>query len=244
MWQRFTERARKAVFFAQEEAGKLGEGYVSTEHLLLGLLRDPGFTVKQLLAESGNTAVTPERIRAEVMKQLPRGDSRTSPDMTLTPRAKRVIDLAYDECRLMNDGNLGEGHFFLALMREGDGLAGRVLAKFGFEITKARQIVMQCVSPLGDIDSSDSPESAHEPLTYNLELAKEAAILDTKIQAAVLKANPCAEVALQPSLQFLRQAKLLSLENAIDNGSSLEEIKEISESFDYLEGLLRKDKQS
>ncbi|HEY3780620.1 MAG TPA: ATP-dependent Clp protease ATP-binding subunit [Fimbriimonadaceae bacterium] len=139
MWQRFTERARKVVFYAQEEAQKFGEGYVSTEHLLLGLVRESDSVAARVLDKLG---VSLNRIRAEVEKQLPRGDARPSQDMTLTPRAKRVIDLAYDEARNLNNNYIGTEHLLLGLIREGDGLAGRVLAKLGVELEKARREVM------------------------------------------------------------------------------------------------------
>jgi ATP-dependent Clp protease ATP-binding subunit ClpC len=138
MWQRFTERARKVVFFAQEEAQKFGEGYVSTEHLLLGLVRESDSVAARVLERLG---VSLSRIRTEVEKQLPRGDARPSQEMTLTPRAKRVIDLAYDEQRNLNNNYIGTEHLLLGLIREGDGLAGRVLAKLGVELERARREV-------------------------------------------------------------------------------------------------------
>lgn len=147
MWQRFTERARKVVFYAQEEAQKFGEGYVSTEHLLLGLVRESDSVAARVLEKLG---VSLTRIRAEVEKQLPRGDARPNQDMTLTPRAKRVIDLAYDEARNLNNNYIGTEHLLLGLIREGDGLAGRVLFKLGVELEKARREVMT----LQDNDSS------------------------------------------------------------------------------------------
>ncbi len=139
MWQRFTERARKVVFYAQEEAQKFGEGYVSTEHLLLGLVRESDSVAARVLEKLG---VGLGKIRTEVEKQLPRGDARPSQDMTLTPRAKRVIDLAYDEARNLNNNYIGTEHLLLGLIREGDGLAGRVLAKLGVELDRARKEVM------------------------------------------------------------------------------------------------------
>ncbi len=139
MWQRFTERARKVVFYAQEEAQKFDDGYVSTEHLLLGLVREPDSGAARVLEKLG---VGLSRIRAEVEKQLPRGESRPSQDMTLTPRAKRVIDLAYDEARNLNNNYIGTEHLLLGLIREGDGLAGRVLYKLGVELDAARQATL------------------------------------------------------------------------------------------------------
>ncbi|MFQ3586047.1 MAG: ATP-dependent Clp protease ATP-binding subunit [Fimbriimonadaceae bacterium] len=152
MWQRFTERARKVVFYAQEEAQKFGEGYVSTEHLLLGLVREPDSVAARVLEKLG---VSLSRIRAEVEKQLPRGDARPTQDMTLTPRAKRVIDLAYDEARNLNNNYIGTEHLLLGLIREGDGLAGRVLAKLGVELERARREVMA----LQDSESQTKPGS-------------------------------------------------------------------------------------
>ena len=152
MWQRFTERARKVVFYAQEEAQKFGEGYVSTEHLLLGLVRESDSVAARVLDKLG---VSLTRIRAEVEKQLPRGDARPSQDMTLTPRAKRVIDLAYDEARNLNNNYIGTEHLLLGLIREGDGLAGRVLAKLGVDLEKARRDVMS----LQDNESQAKPGS-------------------------------------------------------------------------------------
>ncbi len=127
------------MFYAQEEAQKFGEGYVSTEHLLLGLVRESDSVAARVLEKLG---VSLNRIRSEVEKQLPRGDARPSQDMTLTPRAKRVIDLAYDEARNLNNNYIGTEHLLLGLIREGDGLAGRVLQKLGVELEKARREVM------------------------------------------------------------------------------------------------------
>ncbi len=139
MWQRFTERARKVVFFAQEEAQKFGEGYVSTEHLLLGLVRDEDSVAARVLDKLG---VSLERVREEVEKQLPRAERKSVQEMTLTPRAKRVIDLAYDEARSLNNNYIGTEHLLLGLIREGEGLAGRVLAKLGVEVERARAEVL------------------------------------------------------------------------------------------------------
>ncbi|MFN3684317.1 MAG: ATP-dependent Clp protease ATP-binding subunit [Fimbriimonadaceae bacterium] len=139
MWQRFTERARKVVFYAQEEAQRFGEGYVSTEHLLLGLVREQDSVAARVLDKLG---VSLSRIKAEIEKQLPRGDVRNNQEMSLTPRAKRVIDLAYDEARNLNNNYIGTEHLLLGLIREGDGLAGRVLNKLGVDLERARREVM------------------------------------------------------------------------------------------------------
>jgi ATP-dependent Clp protease ATP-binding subunit ClpA len=138
MWQRFTEAARKAVFYAQEEAQGLGEGYVSTEHLLLGLLREANTATRVL----DRLMVSPEQVANRIKAELP--DRKREPrQMTLTPRAKRVIDLAYEEARGMDHNHIGSEHLLLGIIREGDGFSGRVLASFDVNLEKARQIVIE-----------------------------------------------------------------------------------------------------
>src|SRR6184192_2230127 len=138
MWQRFTERARRVVFFAQEEAARLGENYVGTEHLLLGLVRESDSVAARILDRLG---VPLGRIRAEIERQVTRGHGNLGQDMQLTPRAKRVIDLAYEEARQLNNNYIGTEHLLLGLIREGDGLAARVLVKQGADLERTRREV-------------------------------------------------------------------------------------------------------
>jgi len=140
MWQRFTERARKCVFYAQEETGRLGGNYVSAEHLLLGLLRETDNVAVRVLDRIG---VSREVLLAEVNRQVVPGDGGLGQDLQLTPRAKRVIDLAYDEARQLNNNYIGTEHMLLGLIAEGDGLAGRVLSKFGVDLERTRREVVQ-----------------------------------------------------------------------------------------------------
>jgi ornithine carbamoyltransferase len=140
MWQRFTERARRVVFLAQEEAGRLGENYVSTEHLLLGLVRESDSAAVKVLDQMG---IGIAQIRSEIEKHVTRGDGTLGQDMQLTPRAKRVIDLAYDEARSLQNDFIGTEHLLLGLIREAEGLGGRVLDELGAELHKARSIVLE-----------------------------------------------------------------------------------------------------
>ncbi|MFQ3548603.1 MAG: ATP-dependent Clp protease ATP-binding subunit [Armatimonadota bacterium] len=139
MWQRFTERAKRVVLSAQEEAARLGENYVSTEHLLLGLVREQDCVAARILDRMG---VSLQKIRTKIEEHIKRGDGRLGQDMQLTPRAKRVIDLAYDESRNLNNNYIGTEHLLLGLIREGDGLAGRVLRDLGVDLEKTRKEVM------------------------------------------------------------------------------------------------------
>src|SRR5437016_5122285 len=138
MWQRFTERARRVVFFAQEEAARLGENYVGTEHLLLGLVRENDSVAARILDRLG---VPLGRIRSDIERQVTRGHGNLGQDMQLTPRAKRVIDLAYEEARQLNNNYIGTEHLLLGLIREGDGLAARVLVKLGADLERTRREV-------------------------------------------------------------------------------------------------------
>src|SRR6266702_187026 len=138
MWQRFTERARRVVFFAQEEAARLGENYVGTEHLLLGLIREMDSVAGRILERLGLSA---DQIRKEVEAQVTRGQGHLGQDMQLTPRAKRVIDLAYEEARQLNNNYIGTEHLLLGLIREGNGLAARVLVKLGADLERTRREV-------------------------------------------------------------------------------------------------------
>src|SRR5207247_1555197 len=122
MWQRFTERARRVVFFAQEEAARLGENYVGTEHLLLGLVRENDSVAARILDRLG---VPLSRIRSDIERQVTRGHGNLGQDMQLTPRAKRVIDLAYEEARQLNRQYVGTEHLRLGRSRQGEGRHAR-----------------------------------------------------------------------------------------------------------------------
>ncbi len=127
------------MFNAQLEAQRLGENYVSSEHLLLGLIMVEDCLALRVLQTLG---VTAEAIRAEIERHVTRGDSSVDKDMQLTPRAKRIIDLAYDEARQLDVTYIGAEHLLLGMLREAEGLAGRMLAKLGIELEPARLAVM------------------------------------------------------------------------------------------------------
>jgi RimJ/RimL family protein N-acetyltransferase len=144
MWQRFTENARKAIFHAQEEAQRHGEGYVSTEHVLIGILRITDCVAYRVLVQLG---ASPSRIEEEVESQMPSDDATPGKNMSLTPRAKRVIDLAYDEARNLDSDDIGTEHLLLGLIREGQGLAGRVLERLGVRLDPTRSAIVNTQGP-------------------------------------------------------------------------------------------------
>jgi ATP-dependent Clp protease ATP-binding subunit ClpA len=138
MWTRFSNHARTVIFFAQEEAGRLGESFVSTEHLLLGILKQPESIGFRLLESIG---VPPSRLRSELDEAIEHGTGRAGAEMQLTPLAKRTIDLAYDEARKLSDNFIGSEHLLLALIRQDQGLASIALARFDASLEKARSTV-------------------------------------------------------------------------------------------------------
>ena len=156
------------VFFAQEEAGRLGENYVSTEHLLLGLVRENDSVAARILDRLG---ISLGRIRSEIERQVARGDGRLGQDMQLTPRAKRVIDLAYDEARQLNNNYIGTEHLLLGLIREGEGLAGRVLNKLGVDLERTRRevILLQDSEPQGGTAAAGQPARPQRSRTPTLD---------------------------------------------------------------------------
>ncbi len=142
MWQRFTENARSTVYHAQEEAAGLGENYVGTEHLLLGLIRVLERASLSTCAKVLKQLKIPlELLRSEIERQVTRGHGNLGQELQLTPRAKRTIDLAYEEARQLNTNHIGMEHLLLGLIREGDCLAARTLVKHGADLLQTRKVV-------------------------------------------------------------------------------------------------------
>lgn len=152
MFGRFTERAQKVLALAQEEAVRLGHNNVGTEHILLGLVREgEGIAAKALSAlglEAG-------KIQKEVETLIGRGQEAVQ-TIHYTPRAKKVIELSMDEARKLGHSYVGTEHILLGLIREGEGVAARVLNNLGISLNKARQQVLQLLG------SNESSASGHQ----------------------------------------------------------------------------------
>ncbi|KIL37148.1 Clp protease ClpX [Gordoniibacillus kamchatkensis] len=139
MFGRFTERAQKVLSLAQEEAVRLGHNNIGTEHILLGLIREgEGIAAKALVA----LGLGLEKIQDEVESLIGRGQEQPS-NIAYTPRAKKVIELSMDEARKLGHTYVGTEHILLGLIREGEGVAARVLNNLGVSLNKARQQVLQ-----------------------------------------------------------------------------------------------------
>jgi Clp amino terminal domain, pathogenicity island component len=151
MFERFTERARRVVVFAQEEARELNHSYIGTEHLLLGLMRDAGSVAAQALHE---LEISQDAVRERVTEIIGRGQQAPSGHIPFTPRAKKVLELSLREALQLNHNYIGTEHILLGLVREGEGVAAQVLIKLGGSLSRVRDKVIELAPP----GSSEGPE--------------------------------------------------------------------------------------
>src|SRR5579884_3304277 len=142
-FDKFTERARKVLQLAQEEAQRFNHNYIGTEHLLLGLVREGEGVAAKVLA---NLGVDLNKVRSAVEFIIGRGDRTVTGDIGLTPRAKKVIELAVDEARRLDHHYVGTEHLLLGLIREGEGIAAGVLESLGVTLEKARAEVLKVLT--------------------------------------------------------------------------------------------------
>ena len=133
MFERFTEKAIKVIMLAQEEARRLRHNFVGTEQVLLGLIGEGTGVAAKTLKSMG---VTLKDARAEVEKIIGRGSGFVAVEIPFTPRAKRVLELSWDEARQLGHNYIGTEHLLLGLIREGEGVAARVLENLGVDLNK------------------------------------------------------------------------------------------------------------
>jgi ATP-dependent Clp protease ATP-binding subunit ClpC len=142
-FDKFTERARRVLTLAQEEAQRFNHNYIGTEHLLLGLVREGEGVAAKVLA---NLGVELSKVRSAVEFIIGRGDRVVTGEIGLTPRAKKVIELAVDEARRLNHHYIGTEHLLLGLVREGEGIAAGVLESLGVNLEKVRAETQRILS--------------------------------------------------------------------------------------------------
>jgi hypothetical protein len=143
MFERFTDRARRVVVLAQEEAVGLKHNYIGTEHILLGLIREREGVAARALESLG---ISLEAVRSEVEEIIGQGQSAPTGQIPFTPRAKKVLELSLREALQLGHSYIGTEHILLGLIREGEGVAAQVLAKLGGELSRVRQQVIQLLS--------------------------------------------------------------------------------------------------
>jgi ATP-dependent Clp protease ATP-binding subunit ClpC len=142
MFERFTDQARRVVVLAQEEARRLNHSQIGTEHLLLGLLREPASVATEVLVSLG---VSVEEVRVGVEESIGRGQTAPRGDMLFTPRAKRALELSLREAEQLGHHDVGTEHLLLGLLREGEGVAAQVLVGLGADHGRVRERVLALV---------------------------------------------------------------------------------------------------
>jgi ATP-dependent Clp protease ATP-binding subunit ClpA len=140
MFERFTDRARRVVVLAQEEARMLNHNYIGTEHLLIGLIREDRGVAGKGLESLG---ISVDAVRQQVEEMIGMGEQAPSGHVPFTPRAKKVLELSLREALQLGHDYIGPGHIMLGLIREGDGVAAQVLVRLGADLNQVRQQVIQ-----------------------------------------------------------------------------------------------------
>ncbi len=148
MFERFTEKAIKVIMLAQEEARRLGHNFVGTEQILLGLIGEGTGVAAKVLKSMG---VNLKDSRVEVEKIIGRGSGFVAVEIPFTPRAKRVLELSLEEARQLGHNYIGTEHLLLGLIREGEGVAARVLENLGVDLTKVRTQVIRMLGETAEV---------------------------------------------------------------------------------------------
>ena len=153
MFERFTEKAIKVIMLAQEEARRLGHNFVGTEQILLGLIGEGTGVAAKVLKSMG---VNLKDARVEVEKIIGRGSGFVAVEIPFTPRAKRVLELSLEEARQLGHNYIGTEHLLLGLIREGEGVAARVLENLGVDLAKVRTQVIRMLGETAEIGAGSS----------------------------------------------------------------------------------------
>lgn len=161
MFERFTEKAIKVIMLAQEEARRLGHNFVGTEQILLGLIGEGTGIAAKVLKSLG---VSLKDARVEVEKIIGRGSGFVAVEIPFTPRAKRVLELSWDEARQLGHNYIGPEHLLLGLIREGEGVAVRVLENLGVELSRVRSSVIRM---LGETSSPSAGQQRSKTPTLD-----------------------------------------------------------------------------
>ncbi len=181
-FDKFTERAKKVLVLAQEEAQRFNHNYIGTEHLLLGLVREGEGVAAKVLS---NLGVELNKVRSAVEFIIGRGNRMVIGDVNLTPRAKKVIELAVEEARRLNHNYIGTEHLLLGLVREGEGIAAGVLESLGVNLEKVRTQVIQVVNQSGSGARGEGRGRTKTPTIDQMGIDLTAAARDGKLDPVV-----------------------------------------------------------
>jgi Clp amino terminal domain, pathogenicity island component len=155
MFERFTDRARRVIVLAQEEARMLNHNYIGTEHILLGLVREGEGVAAQALESLG---VSLDAVRQQVEEIIGQGQEAPSGHIPFTPRAKKVLELSLRESLQLGHNYIGTEHILLGLIREGDGVAAQVLVRLGADLNRVRHQVIQLIAGRPLREGAPGPE--------------------------------------------------------------------------------------
>jgi ATP-dependent Clp protease ATP-binding subunit ClpC len=187
-FDKFTERAQRVLTLAQQEAERFDHNYIGTEHLLLGLLREDNGVAAMALA---NLGVELDMARSQVDAIIGRGEHAAAGAIGLTPRAKKVIELAVDEARRFGHHYIGTEHLLLGLVREGEGIAAGVLESLGVSLERVRAGVQLMLGTVSQPAFEDTPIAVNEPTLAADRLA---------VAASVRRLSPQMQAAFQRSI--------------------------------------------
>ena len=160
MFERFTDRARRVVVLAQEEARMLNHNYIGTEHVLLGLIHEGDGVAARAL---GSLSISLEAVRRQVEQIIGEGQAAPTGHIPFTPRAKKVLELSLREALQLGHNYIGTEHILLGLIREGEGVAAQVLQKLGADLNRVRQTVIQLLSGYPVVPIEEIPTTRWTP---------------------------------------------------------------------------------
>ena len=181
-FEKFSERARRVLSLAQEEAQRFNHNYIGTEHILLGLVRETEGVAARVLS---GLSVDLTKVRSAVEFIIGRGERPAQGEIGLTPRAKKVVELAVDEARRMNHTYIGTEHLLIGLLREGEGVAAGVLESLGVNLEKVRAETHRILSNSGGGGSSSSRSSTRTPTLDQLGVDLTNAALGGKLDPVI-----------------------------------------------------------
>jgi ATP-dependent Clp protease ATP-binding subunit ClpC len=208
MFERFTDRARRVVVLAQEEARMLNHNYIGTEHILLGLIHEGEGVAGKALVSLG---ISLEAVRQQVEEIIGQGQQAPSGHIPFTPRAKKVLELSLREALQLSHNYIGTEHILLGLIREGEGVAAQVLVKLGADLNRVRQQVIQLLHGY----------QGREPASAGAEPEHEESLRRTAVAQASMEAR------IAGSARMFSQGQLDSLMARLDDvGSRLDMVVE------------------
>ena len=181
-FEKFSERARRVLSLAQEEAQRFNHNYIGTEHILLGLVRETEGVAARVLS---GLSVDLTKVRSAVEFIIGRGERPAQGEIGLTPRAKKVVELAVDEARRMNHTYIGTEHLLIGLLREGEGVAAGVLESLGVNLEKVRAETHRILSNSGTGSSSSRSSSTRTPTLDQLGVDLTNAALGGKLDPVI-----------------------------------------------------------